>query len=44
MEKTIFEKNGGEFERQGDSLIPSLHYHPKKNSRLAYSGGGIWTI
>ncbi len=24
MEKTIFEKIGGEFERQGDYLIPSL--------------------
>lgn len=44
MRKTIFEKIGGEFERQGDCLIPCLAYRPKKNSRLAYSDGSIWTI
>jgi len=30
MEKTIFEKIGGEFERQGDCLIPCLALPPEK--------------
>jgi hypothetical protein len=37
-------KIGGEFERQAITLSPALPYRPKKNSRLAYSGGSIWTI
>lgn len=44
MAKTIFEELGGRYERQGDYLIPALPYPPKRNSRLACSGGGTWTI
>ncbi len=40
MAKTIFEELGG----RGITLSPALHYPPKRSSRLAYSGGGTWTI
>ena len=38
MEKTIFEKNGGEFERQGDYLIPSLALPPEKEQPIGLYG------
>ena len=38
MEKTIFEKNGGEFERQGDYLIPSLAVPPEKEQPIGLFG------
>ena len=38
MEKTIFEKNGGEFERQGDYLIPSLALPPEKEQLIGLFG------
>ena len=37
MEKTIFEKNGGEFERQGDYLIPCLALPPEEEQPI-----GTW--
>lgn len=41
MEKTIFEKIGGVLNKRAITFSPALHYHPKKNSRLAYLGGSI---
>ena len=38
MEKTIFEKVGGEFERQGDYLIPCLALPPEKEQPIALFG------
>ncbi len=38
MEKTIFEKIGGEFERQGDYLIPSLAVPPEKEQPIGLFG------
>ena len=38
MEKTIFEKVGGEFERQGDYLIPSLALPPEKEQPIGLYG------
>ena len=38
MEKTIFEKNGGEFERQGDYLIPCLVLLPEKGQPIGLFG------
>ena len=37
-EKTIFEKIGGEFERQGDYLIPSLALPPEKEQPIGLYG------
>ena len=38
MEKTIFEKIGGEFERQRDYLIPCLALPPEKEQPIALFG------
>ena len=38
MRKTIFEKIGGEFERQGDYLIPSLALPPEKEQPIGLFG------
>ena len=38
MEKTFFEKIGGEFERQGDYLIPSLALPPEKEQPIGLFG------
>ena len=38
MEKTIFEKIGGEFERQGDYLIPCLALPPEKEQPIGIFG------
>ena len=38
MEKTIFEKIGGEFERQGDYLIPCLAFPPEKEQPIGLFG------
>ena len=38
MEKTIFEKIGGEFERQGDCLIPCLALPPEKEQPIGLFG------
>ncbi|TGY88080.1 TnpV protein [Petralouisia muris] len=38
MEKTIFEKIGGEFERQGDYLIPRLDLPPEKEQPIGVFG------
>ena len=38
MEKTIFEKIGGEFERQGDYLIPRLALPPEKEQPIGLFG------
>ena len=38
MEKTIFEKVGGEFERQGDYLIPCLALPPEKEQPIGLFG------
>lgn len=38
MEKTIFEKIGGEFERQGDYLIPRLALPPEKEQPIELFG------
>ena len=37
-EKTIFEKIGGEFERQGDYLIPRLTLPPEKEQPIGLFG------
>lgn len=37
MEKTIFEKMGGRYERQGDYLIPCLTVPPEEENPI-----GIW--
>ncbi len=38
MEKTIFEKIGGEFERHGDYLIPCLALSPEKEQPIGLFG------
>ena len=38
MEKTIFEKIGGEFERQGDYLIPCLALPPETEQPIGLFG------
>ncbi len=38
MEKTFFEKIGGEFERRGDHLIPSLALPPEKEQPIGLFG------
>ena len=38
MEKTIFEKVGGKFERQGDYLIPCLALPPEKEQPIGLFG------
>ncbi len=38
MEKTIFEKVGGEFEQQGDYLIPRLALPPEKEQPIGLFG------
>lgn len=38
MEKTIFEKIGGEFERQGNCLIPCLALPPEKEQPIGLFG------
>ena len=38
MEKTIFEKIGGEFGRQGDYLIPCLALPPEKEQPIGLFG------
>ena len=38
MEKTIFEKIGGEFERQRDYLIPCLALSPEKEQPIGLFG------
>ncbi len=38
MEKTIFEKIGGKFERQGDYLIPCLALRPEKEQPIGLFG------
>ena len=38
MEKTIFGKIGGEFERQGDYLIPCLALPPEKEQPIGLFG------
>ena len=38
MVKTIFEKIGGEFERQGDYLIPCLALPPEKEQPIGLFG------
>ena len=38
MEKTIFEKIGGKFERQGDCLIPCLALPPEKEQPIGLFG------
>ena len=38
MEKTIFKKFGGEFERQGDYLIPRLTLPPEKEQPIGLFG------
>ena len=38
MEKTIFEKIGGEFERHGDYLIPCLALPPEKEQPIGLFG------
>ena len=38
MEKTIFEKISGEFERQGDYLIPCLALPPEKEQPIGLFG------
>ena len=38
MEKTIFEKIGGKFERQGDYLIPRLTLPPEKEQPIGFFG------
>ncbi len=38
MEKTFFEKTGGEFERQGDCLIPRLTLPPEKEQPIGLFG------
>ena len=38
MEKTIFEKIGGEFERQGDYLIPRPALPPEKEQPIGLFG------
>lgn len=38
MEKTIFEKISGEFERQGDYLIPCLILPPEKEQPIGLFG------
>ena len=38
MEKTIFEKIGGEFEQQGEYLIPCLALPPEKEQPIGLFG------
>ena len=38
MEKTIYEKIGGKFERQGDYLIPCLALPPEKEQPIGLFG------
>ena len=38
MRKTIFEKIGGEFERQGDYLVPCLAFPPEKEQTIGLFG------